>query len=86
MWFRLREKARARRAASELRKIADLLERIGVDPKGQPHPEIATIAENLTQIRMELGKTVRARGMSEGSRRAVADGFTNIGQALRTKS
>ncbi len=86
MWFKKSEAVRARRAASELRKIADLLERIGVDPKGQPHPEIATIAENLTAIRTELGKTVRARGMSESSRRAVAEGFTNIGKALRTKS
>jgi hypothetical protein len=86
MWYRKSEAVRARRAASELRKIADLLERIGVDTDGQPHPEIGTIAENLTAIRMELGRTVRARGMSEAGRRSVADGFTNIGNALRTKS
>lgn len=86
MWFRRTEAARARRAASELRRIADLLERIEVDPKGHPHPEIATIAENLIAIRTELGKTVRARGMTDSSRRAVADGFTNIGNALRAKS
>jgi hypothetical protein len=80
------EKATAKRAATELRQIADLLEKIEVDPKGEAHPEIATIAKNLKAIRVELGKTVRARSMSASSRRAVADGFANIGRALRTRS
>jgi hypothetical protein len=76
----------AGQAASELRKIADLLERIKVNPKGRPHPEIATIAADLKAIRIELGKSVRAGAMSESSQRAIADGFTNIGNALGTKA
>ena len=86
MWFKRSEAATAKRAASELRQIADLLEKIEVDAKAQAHPEIATIAKNLKAIRMELGRTVRAGSMSASSRRAVADGFTNIGRALRTRS
>ncbi|HEV2216183.1 MAG TPA: hypothetical protein VGV88_01305 [Candidatus Dormibacteraeota bacterium] len=84
MWIKRSEAARGRRAAAELRKIADLLERVKVDPDGKPHPEIATIAENLKVIRIEMGKTVKARGLSDDSRRAIADGFTDIGKALRT--
>ena len=86
MWFKLREKATAKRAADELRQIAELLEKIEVDPKGQPHPEITTIYKNLSAIRREMSKTVRAHAMSASSRRAVAEGFTNIGRALRTKA
>jgi hypothetical protein len=84
VWRKRTEAARGKRAAAELRKIADLLERIEIDPDGKPHPEISTIAENLKAIRVELGKTVRARGMSADSRRAIANGFTNIGKALRS--
>jgi uncharacterized membrane-anchored protein len=86
VWIKKSEAARAKRAASELRKIADLLERIKVDPKGEPHPEIATIAEELKGIRVELAKTVRARGMNADSRRAIADGFADIGKALGRSS
>ena len=83
MWFKRSEAARGHVAAAELRKIADLLEKIEVDRNARPHPEIATIAKDLKAIRIELGKTVRARGMSDDSRRAIADGFTDIGEALR---
>jgi hypothetical protein len=86
VWRKVTEKTTASKAAAELRKIADRLEEIGVDPKAAPHPEITTIYKNLSAISKELGKTVKSHSMSASSRRAVADGFANIGRALRTRS
>jgi hypothetical protein len=86
VWRKKTEAATAKKAANELREIAELLEKIEVDLKAQAHPEIATIYKNLSTIRKELGKTVRAHSMSAASRRVVAEGFTNIGRALRSRS
>ena len=86
MWISQREATSARRAASEFRKIANYLERIGVDPEGRAHPEIKVIADNLTAIRKELAKTGKRRNLSEDGRQVVADGFNSIGNAMRGNS
>ena len=82
-WGSMPVKRRAGKAADELRRIADLLERIAVSKEGGAHPELVSITSSLTSIRRGLEGTVKRGSMTAAERGQISAGFTSIGQSLR---
>ncbi len=69
----------------ELRRIADLLERLGEKPGGnKPHPELAQIAKRFARVGDTLGKSIASgRGVTAAQIKGIATNLEAAAAALR---
>lgn len=82
-WASLAIRRLAGKAADELHRIADLLEKIEVSEMGGAHAEMASITSSLTAIRRSLERAVKRGRMTAAERAQISAGFTSIGKSLR---